>query len=124
MRELVQRDSSDLRDNMLIDPILITELRVQPKLRLAVVLIPKIHPVTEGHVRLASGHRRRIFFFQFFQFYQALCLGFGKNIFRFRVAVVIVTDDYSGFPATVRTLSDGSASVFSFLSHGLSLPLT
>jgi len=63
--ELIQWDFSDLRDDVLVDPILIAELRVEPKLGLTVVLIPKIQPVTEGHVRLAPGHRRRIFFFQF-----------------------------------------------------------
>ena len=120
--ELVQRNLPDLRDDVLVNPILITELCIQTKLWLAVVLIPKIQPFTEGHILLTLRHRRGIFFFQFFQFRQALCLGFGKNIFRFGVAAIIVADDNSGFPTSVRTLSDSSAAVFSFLSQGLSLP--
>ena len=112
--ELIQRDFSDFRDDVLVDPVLIAELRVQPKLGLAVVLIPKIHPVTERHIRFALGHRRGIFFFQFFQLYQTFRLGFGKNIFCFWISALIIADDNSGFPASVRTLSDGSASVFSF----------
>lgn len=118
--QLVQLDLSDLRNDVLVDPFLVTELGIQPELGFAVVLIPEVQPVAEGHVRPALRHRRSALLPKLLQLLQALGLSSGKNIFRLRLPVVIA-DDHTAFPSAVGTLSHRAGSVLSFLSHGSSL---
>ena len=57
LRELVQRYMSDGRDNMIVDNIFVAVFRRFAKSRLTIGLIPKIYPLTEGHVWLEPFHR-------------------------------------------------------------------
>ena len=50
--QLIQRDVSQFRDNVPIDPALIARTGGGSKLRLRVVLIPEVHPLSEGHFEL------------------------------------------------------------------------
>lgn len=117
--QLVQRDVADLRDDVQADAALVGLLRGGADLRLGVILVPVCQPVPEGHL---GPHffwlQPAALFLEFLEFLDALLLGFSKDIFRFGIAVVIVTDNDAAFPASVLALSYGSVSGFSLSCHG------
>ena len=53
-RYLIKRNIADFRDDLIIDSLFIGGLCVRSESRLAVVLIPEVYPLSEGHVRRAS----------------------------------------------------------------------
>ena len=57
LRELVQRYMSDGRDNMIVDNVLLAVFRRFAERGLTIGLIPKIYPLTKGHVRFEPFHR-------------------------------------------------------------------
>lgn len=89
------------------------------KLWLGVILIPVCQPIPKGHLRtnllrLQPAALR----LELLELLNALLLGFGENIFRFGVAVIIVANDDTSLPPTVLALSYGSVPGFSFSCHG------
>ena len=117
--QLVQRDLSQFRDDVFVDPVGVTLLCSGADLGLAVSLIPERHPLPEGHILPALADGRRAFLPQFVQLIQAFRPGFAQHIFRFWHAIIIVPDDNSSLPAPVFSFSQGSGTAFSFLSHGV-----
>ena len=119
LRQLVQRDAADLRDDMQADAALVGLLRSGTDLGLGVILVPVCQPVPERHfrsnlLRLQSA----AFFLELLELLDALLLGFGEDIFRLGIAVVIVADDDASLPAPIFALSYGSVSGFSLSCHG------
>ena len=119
LRQLVQRDVPDLRDDVQADAALIGFLRGGTDLGLGVILVPVCQPVPEGHL---GPHLLRLqsaaFFLELLELLDALLLGFGEDIFRLGIAVVIVADDDASLPAPIFALSYGSVSGFSLSCHG------
>ena len=119
LRQLVQRNAADLRDDVQADAALIGLLRGGADLRLGVILIPVCQPVPEGHLRPHFfGLQPAAFLLELLEFLDALLLGFGENISRFGIAVVIIADDNSPLPPTILALPYCSVSGFSFSCHG------
>jgi hypothetical protein len=50
--QLIQRDVTQFRDDMQVDPVFISCTGGSPEFRLGVVLIPEVHPISEGHFGL------------------------------------------------------------------------
>ena len=50
--QLIQRDAAQFRNNVLVDPALIARPGGGAELWPGVVLIPEVHPLPKGHVRL------------------------------------------------------------------------
>ena len=117
--QLVQRDVTDLRDDMQTDAALIAQLGGGADLGFGVSFIPVLQPVTEPHVGLhLVGLDAAQLLFQFLELFGTLPFGFGEDILRLGIALVIVADDIASLPTSVRPLSYGSVSVFSFSCHG------
>ena len=119
LRQLVQWDAADFRDDVQTDAVLISLLRGGTDLRLGMILVPICQPVSEGHLgphllRFQSAALR----LELLELLDALLLGFGENIFRFGVAIVIVADDNTPLPPAVLALPYGSVAGFSFSCHG------
>ena len=119
LRQLVQRDAPKFRDDMQSDAALIGLLCGGADLGLGVILIPVCQPVPEGHLwphllRLQSAALR----LELLELLHALLLGFGEDIFRFGIAVIVIADDDAAFPPPVLALSYGSVAGFSFSCHG------
>ena len=119
LRQLVQRNAADLRDDVQADAALIGLLRSWADLRLGVILVPVCQPVPEGHLR---PHLLRLqpaaFLLELLELLNALLLGFGENIFRFGVAVIIIANDDAALPPTILALPYSPVSGFSFSCHG------
>ena len=119
LRQLVQRDVPDLRDDVQADAAFIGLLRSGPDLGLGVILVPICQPVPEGHL---GPHLLRLqspaLLLELLELLDALLLGFGEDVFRFGIAVIIVADDDASFPASVLALPYSSISGFSFSCHG------
>ena len=80
--QLAQRDLSQLRDDMQVDGTFIGALRGGAEAGLDVVLIPEVHPLTEGHVgadllRSCAAH----FLQELGELFLALVLGLGQHVF-------------------------------------------
>lgn len=76
-RDLIERNISYLRDDLIVYPLLVGCLRVFFKRRLAKDLIPEVHPLTERHIRGASRDLGCAdFFLECFEPSEALCFGF------------------------------------------------
>ena len=119
LRQLVQWDAADLRDDVQADAALVGLLRGGADLRLGVILVPVCQPVPEGH--LGSKLLRlqpAAFLLELLELLDALLLGFGKDIFRLGVAVIIVADDDAPLPPTVLALPYRSVAGFSLSCHG------
>ena len=50
--QLIQRDVTQFRDDMQVDPVFISCTGGSPEFRLGVVLIPEVYPISEGHFGL------------------------------------------------------------------------
>lgn len=121
LRQLVQQDAADLRDDVQTDAAFVSLLCGGVDLRLGVIFIPVCQPIPEGHLgtnllRLQSAALHR----ELFELLNALLLGFGKDIFRLGIAVVIISDDDAAFPASVLALPYSFVSSFSLSCHGFS----
>ena len=119
LRQLVQWNVPNLWDNVQADAALVGFLRGGADLWLGVILIPVCQPIPEGHLgphllRFQPAAR----FFELLKFFDALLLGFGKDIFRLGIAVIIVADDDAPLPPTVLALPYGSVAGFSLSCHG------
>ena len=119
LRQLVQWNVPNLWDNVQADAALVGFLRGGADLWLGVILIPVCQPIPEGHLgphllRFQPAAR----FFELLKFFDALLLGFGKDIFRLGITVVIVADDDATFPPSVLALPYRSVSGFSLSCHG------
>ena len=121
LRQLVQRDVTDFRNDVQADAALVSLLRSGADLGLGVILIPVCQPVPEGHL---GPHLLRLqspaLLLELLELLDALLLGFSKDIFRLGIAVIIVADDDTSFPASVLTLPYRSVSGFSLSCHGFS----
>ena len=119
LRQLIQRDASDFWDDVQTDAAFVSLLRSGPDLGLGVILVPICQPVPEGHL---GPHLLRLqspaLLLELLELLDALLLGFGEDVFRFGIAVIIVTDDDASFPASVLALPYSSISGFSFSCHG------
>jgi hypothetical protein len=49
--QLHQQDFAQRRDDVPVNAVFVVELRFGPELGFGVVLIPKIQPLAEGHIR-------------------------------------------------------------------------
>ena len=117
--QLIQRDVTDLRNDMQADAALVGLLRSWADLRLGVILVPICQPISERHLwshllRLQSATLR----LELLELLDALLLRFGENIFRLGVAIVIIADDDAAFPAAILSLPYGSVACFSLSCHG------
>ena len=119
LRQLVQRDVSNFRDDVQADAALVSLLRGGADLGLGVILIPVCQPVPEGHL---GPHLLRLqspaLLLEFLELLDALLLRFSEDIFRLGITVVIVADDDAAFPAAILSLPYGSVSGFSLSCHG------
>ena len=119
LRQLVQWNVPNLRNDMQADAALVGLLRSGADLRLGVILIPVCQPVPEGHLRPHFfGLQSAAILLELLEFLEALLLRFGKDIFRLGIAVIIIANNNAAFPPSVLTLSYGSVSGFSFSCHG------
>ena len=119
LRQLVQRDVPNLRDDVQTNAALVGLLRGGADLGLGVILVPVCQPVPEGHLRPHFfGLQPAAILLELLEFFEALLLRFGKDIFRLGIAVVIVTDDDTPLPSTVLALPYRSVSGLSFSCHG------
>ena len=120
LRQFVQRDLPDLRQDMVVDDVFVVVLCGGAERRLAVVFIPVAQPVPEQHIRLnfsvISPHHA---FGELPQLLLTFPLCFGENILRFGKAIVIIADDNAALPPAVAALSYGAGSAFPFLCQGL-----
>ena len=121
LRQFVQWDFSDLRQDMVVDDIFVVVLRGGAKRRLAVGFIPVAQPVPEQHIRfdlsVISPHHA---FGELTQLLLTFPLCFGEDILRLGKAIVIIADDNAALPPAVAALSYGAGSAFPFLCQGLS----
>ena len=120
LRQLVQRDAADGRDDVRINPPRIARLCGRAELRSGIILIPEVNPVAERHVRLNFLAPPSAFLPQFRQLFLTLGLGVCRYIFRFGVAVFLIPDDNSAFPPPVLALKDTAVALL-FLCHLLVL---
>ena len=117
--QLIQWDVPNLRDDMQADAAFVSLLRGGTDLGLGVILIPVCQPIPEGHL---GPHLLRLqpaaFLLELLELLNALLLGFGEDIFRFWIAIVIVADDDAPLPPAILALSYRSVAGFSFSCHG------
>ena len=119
LRQLVQRDVTDLRDDVQTDAALVGLLCGGPDLGLGVILIPVCQPISERHLwshllRLQSA----VILLELLELLDAFLLRFSENIFRLGIAVIVIADDDAPLPPTILALPYGSVSGFSFSCHG------
>ena len=119
LRQLIQRDVPNLRNDMQADAALVGLLRSWADLRLGVILIPVCQPVPEEHLwphllRLQSA----VILLELLELFDTLLLCLGEDIFRLGIAVIVIADDDAAFPPTVLALPYCSVSGFSFSCHG------
>ena len=119
LRQLVQWDAADLRDDVQADAAFIGLLRSGADLGLGVILVPVCQPVPEGHL---GPHLLRLqtaaFLLELLELLDALFLRFSEDVFRLGITVVIVADDDASFPPPILALPYGSVSGFSLSCHG------
>ena len=120
LRQLVQRDFIDVRNDVIVDPILIALLRRDPQAGLGPGLIPQVDPLAEGHIRFCSAGDDAALHLEFFQLLLADRLGHGGDAFRDGRALLVVADNDTAFPAPVFSQSERSFSGLSFSCHGFS----
>ena len=117
--QLIQRDVSNFRDDVQSDAAFVSLLRGGTDLGLGVILIPVCQPISEGHL---WPHLLRLqpaaFLLELLELLDALLLGFGEDIFRFGIAVIIIADDNSPLPTAILALPYGSIPGFSLSCHG------
>ena len=105
LREPIQRDVADVRDDVQVDTVLVSRLRGRADGRLAVGLVPQIDPVTEQHVRLCLFRKPPDqmcdFFFQLLELFAAFRLGFRCDVLCDRVTVLFIIADDTTFPASI-----------------------
>ena len=119
LRQLVQWDAADFRDDVQADAALVGLLRSWADLRLGVILVPVCQPVPEGHLRPHFfGLQTAAILLELLEFFEAILLRFGKDIFRFGIAVIIIADDNSPLPTAILALPYGSIPGFSLSCHG------
>ena len=105
LRQLIQRDVPNLRNDMQADAALVGLLRSGADLRLGVIFVPVRQPVPEGHLRPHFfGLQPAAFLLELLEFFKALLLRFSENIFRFGIAVIVIADDDAPLPPTVLAL--------------------
>lgn len=104
---------------MLVDPLLIPKLGIQPQLGLGKGLIPEVQPRPECHIRCAFCDCWQTRCLQCFQLGNTFGLGFRQYIFGFGTPLFVVVNDHTALPAAIRPLADGSGPVFSSLCHKL-----
>ena len=69
LRQLAERDFSNARDDVIVDPILVALLCRDPQAGLGPGLVPQVDPLAEGHVRLCSAGDNTALHFEFFQLF-------------------------------------------------------
>lgn len=107
LRQLVQRNLSDLRDDVRADAVLIIDLRGGAELWLGVILVPVFQPVPEGHIGAQPfGLQSAAAIPERLEFFQTLRFCFREDVFGFGVAVVVVADDDAALPAPVLAQTD------------------
>ena len=121
LRQFVQRDLPDLRQDMVVDDIFVVVLRGGAERRLAVGFIPVAQPVPEQHIRLNFSVIPPYHAFgELPQLLLTFPLCFGENILCLGKAAVIIADDNAALPPAIAALSYGASSAFPFLCQGLS----
>ena len=120
LRQLAQRDLPQLRDDMQVDGTLIGALRGGAEAGLDVVLIPEVHPLSEGHVGADLLRPRAAHFLQKLrELFLTRMLGLGQHVFRQGEALVVIAHHGPAFPAAVLALPYGAGSLLPFSCHGL-----
>ena len=107
--ELSQRNMPQLRDDVLVDTVFVVRLSLGADRRLALRLIPAVHPSPEGHIRLgalrfrasdAVPQRLKLFLTLPFSLSQyILCLG---------QTFLIAANDVSALPAAILSPMDAA----------------
>ena len=121
LRQLVERDVTDFRDDVQAYAILVCFLRSGAYLRFGVIFVPVFQPVPEEHLRTnLRGRLSAALLLELLKLFQTLFLSFGEDVFRFGIAVVIVADDDASLPASVLALPYSPVSGFAFSCHGFS----
>ena len=101
------------------DTALVSLLRGGADLWLGMIFVPVCQPVPEGHLRPHFfGLQPAALLLELLELLDALLLRFGEDIFRLGIAVIIVTDDDTSFPAPILALPYRSVSGFSLSCHG------
>ncbi len=101
LRQLVQREFSYVRDDVMVDPIFVALLCRDPQAGLGPGLIPQVHPVAEGHVRFCPASDDAALHFEFFQLLLADSFRHGGDAFRDGHPLLVIADDNPPFPATI-----------------------
>ena len=122
--QLVQLDFSDVRDNVLVDVVLVVGGGGLPDGRPGVILEPGLSPLT--HRELAGLMRVHFpgLFQRRCQLFFAFFLRFSQHVFTdglagFRIAARCI----AALPAAIFALADVTLAVCSFLGRGLSPPI-
>ena len=121
LRQLVQWDLPQLRDDMPIDLALVTCLGGGTEFGLGPILIPEVQPLSKGHVgadllRFGTAHGLQ----QRFQFFLTFSFGFGQDTFGFRKSSFVIADNRPSLPAPILALPYGASALFASLCHGFS----
>ena len=107
--ELSQRNMPQLRDDVLVDTVFVVRLGFGANRRLALRLIPAVHPSSEGHVRLESFRFRTPDAVpQRLEFFLTLPFGLSQHIFCFGQSLLVAPNDVSAFPAAILPLMDAA----------------
>ena len=122
LRELVELNMSQSREDVQIDPMLIGNHSAFTNTRLTVSFVPEFQPVTEGHFRVDGIGTHSAFFLDgLFELLFAFCFRFCEDAFRNGIAIFLVANYIPAFEGSVRLFDDASCSAgSSFLSHGFS----
>ena len=121
MRQLVQWDLPQFRNDMPIDLALVAGLGGGTEFGLGPILIPEVQPLSKGHVRadllrFGTAHSLQ----QRFQLFLTFPFGFGQDTFGFGQTFFIIADDRPSLPAPILALPYGAGALFASLCHGFS----
>jgi len=117
--QLVQLDTAQGGDDVLVDPPFIGHLGVRTETRFLVVLVPMIQPSTQGKPcfwNFRGGSLQSLP--QGLQLCHTFCFCLSKDIFGFGQALFVIADDHSALPPAVLSQTDAAVAVFSAFCHG------
>ena len=117
--QLVQRDSAQGGDDVLIDPPLVGHLGVGPEICLLVLLIPAVQPGAQRDPRPGRlGSRRLQALPQLLQLGGALRFRPGQDVFGDGKAPLVPSHHEPALPAAVLSQADAAVAAFSAPCHG------
>lgn len=121
--QFLQLDITDAGDNMLLDVIVVIVRRLLPDGRFGVGLKPQPHPLSHRVFATSDYVYLPVFLNGPIQFFLALFLRFGQDIFVNSLTCHrVATRCVAALPAAIRALAQAALSVCPFLSRSLSPP--